>query len=69
MTPFAAKLASNKPCFYHDIFFATWMRVSHRDEKSVTLSVLSPNEERQQAVALHKSLQSKMCWELQGECL
>ncbi len=34
---FAAKLVSNKPCFYQDIFFAIRTRV----EKSVTLSVLS----------------------------
>ncbi len=27
MTPFAAKLVSNKLCFYHDIFFATGTRV------------------------------------------
>ncbi len=41
MTPFTAKLVSNKPCFNHDIFFATKMRVSRKNEKSVTLSVLS----------------------------
>ncbi len=28
MTPFALQLVSNKPCFYHDIFFATRTRVS-----------------------------------------
>ncbi len=36
MTPFTAKLVSNKPCFYRDIFFATRMRVSQESEKSVT---------------------------------
>ncbi len=41
MTPFAAKLVSSKPCFYHEIFFATGTRVSKKNEKSVTLSVLS----------------------------
>ncbi len=41
MTPFAAKLISNKLCFYHEIFFATRMRVSQKNEKLVTLSVLS----------------------------
>ncbi len=40
MTLFAAKLVSSKPCFYHDIFFATGMRVSWTNEKSVTLSAL-----------------------------
>ncbi len=41
ITPFAAKLVSNKPCFYQDIFFATRTRVSRKNEKPVTLSVLS----------------------------
>ncbi len=41
MTPFAAKLVSNKACFYHDIFFATRTRVSQKNEKSVIISVLS----------------------------
>ncbi len=41
MTPFAAKLVSDKPCFCHDIFFATGTRVLGKNEKSVTLSVLS----------------------------
>ncbi len=41
MTPFTAKLVSNKSCLYHDIFFATGTRVSQKNEKSVTLSVLS----------------------------
>ncbi len=40
MTSFAAKLVSNKPCFYHDIVFANRMRqVSRKHEKSLTLSV------------------------------
>ncbi len=41
MTAVAAKLVCNKPCFYHDIFFANGMRVSWKNEKSVTLSVFS----------------------------
>ncbi len=41
MTPFDAKLVSNKSCFYHDIFFATRTRVPWKNEKSVILSVLS----------------------------
>ncbi len=40
MTPFAAKLVSNKCCFYHDIFFATNTRVLWKDEKPVSLSIL-----------------------------
>ncbi len=40
MTPFAAKLVSNKLCFYHNIFFAAKARVSWKNERSVTLSVL-----------------------------
>ncbi len=40
MMPLADKLV-NKPCFYHEIFFATRTRVSQKNEKSVTLSVLS----------------------------
>ncbi len=41
MTPFAAKLVSSKPCFYHHIFFITGTRISRKNEKSMTLSVLS----------------------------
>ncbi len=41
MTPLAAELVSNKPCFYSHIFFATGTRVSQKSEKSVTASVLS----------------------------
>ncbi len=41
MTPFAAELLSNKSCFYQDICFATETKVWRRNEKSVTLSVLS----------------------------
>ncbi len=41
MTPFAAKLASNKPCFHHDIFFATGTKVLRKNENSLTLSQLS----------------------------
>ncbi len=41
MTSSAAKLVSSKPCFYHKIFFATGTRISRKNEKSVTLSVLS----------------------------
>ncbi len=40
MTPFAAKLVSNKPCFYQS-FLATGKRVSQKNEKLVTLSVFS----------------------------
>ncbi len=40
MTLFAAKLVSNKSCFYHEIFFATGTSVYRKNEKSVTLSVL-----------------------------
>ncbi len=40
MTPFAAKLVSNKAFFSH-IFFAIGTRVLWKNEKSVTLSVLS----------------------------
>ncbi len=43
MTPFVAKLVSNKPCFYHDTFFATGTRVSRKNLKSVTLCTLCPN--------------------------
>ncbi len=35
MTPFDAKLVSNKPCFYHEIFFAAGTRVSWKNKKSV----------------------------------
>ncbi len=41
MTPFAAELVSDKPCFYHDIFFAIGTRVLQKNGKSLTLSVLS----------------------------
>ncbi len=41
MTPFAAKLISNKSCFCHDIFFATGTRVPQKNEKSVAFFVLS----------------------------
>ncbi len=41
MTPLVAELVSNKPCFYHDIFFATGTRVLWENEKSEMFSVLS----------------------------
>ncbi len=41
VAPFTAKLVSNMPCFYHEIFFAIGTRVLHKNEKSVTLSILS----------------------------
>ncbi len=41
MTPFAAKLVSNKACFYRDIFFATGMKILRKNAKSVMISVLS----------------------------
>ncbi len=41
MTQFAAKLVSDKACFYYDIFFAMRTKVLGENEKSVTLSVLS----------------------------
>ncbi len=41
MTLFTAKLVSNKPCFYHDTFFATRTRVPGKNEKSVMLPDLS----------------------------
>ncbi len=41
MTPITAKLVSNKPCFYHVIFFDTKTKVLRKNEKSIKLSVLS----------------------------
>ncbi len=40
MTPYAAKLVSNKPCLYHDIFFATWTRFLWKSQCFSVLSVL-----------------------------
>ncbi len=37
MTPFAAKLVSNEPCFYHYIFFATETKVSPKNVLSVLI--------------------------------
>ncbi len=44
MIPLATKLFSNKLCFYHDIFFATEMRVSWKNGKIAdALRTLCPN--------------------------
>ncbi len=43
MTPFAVKLISNKPCFCHDVFFATGMKVLWKNKKSDALCTLCPD--------------------------
>ncbi len=44
MTPFAAKLVSNKLCFYQDIFFSTGTRASRKKLKiSDALCTLCPD--------------------------
>ncbi len=53
MTPFAAKLVSNRPCFYHDSIFATGTRVSWKNGTSVTLSVL---------IGRSALLSNRWCW-------